>query len=139
VTGQAITFTNWGSGEPNNASGLEHVMQFRSDFDAEGRLWNDAQNSSYRSYVVEYEPAIVNDWYFVHLDAGQKASVVLAQETGAGNTDLALVCTMPWAPADRRYGCCTNVDEAILDFVAPEDGNYYMRVSGSSPSQYDLC
>lgn len=139
VTGAPMTFTNWGSGEPNNAGGAENYVQFRSDSDAEGRLWNDAQNGSYLKYLVEYEPAAVGDWYSFHLEAGQKASVVLSPLAGAGNADMGLeihdaMGNLLTAGSD----VATNVDETILDFSAPESGDYYLRVSGAAPGLYSL-
>jgi subtilase family serine protease len=139
VTGAPMAFTNWGSGEPNNSGGAENHVQFRSDSDSEGRLWNDAQNGSYLNYLVEYEPAAVGDWYSIHLDAGQKASVVLSPFAGAGAADMGLeirdaMGNLLTAGSD----VATNVDEIILDFNAPESGDYYLRVSGAASGLYSL-
>ncbi len=139
VTGQPVTFTNWASGLPDDSGGSENYMQFRSDADAEGKLWNDLRYYYYYNYLVEYEPAITNDWYYVHLDAGQKASAVLTLEMNLGNTDLAL--DLLDASGNRLTAgtdVAGNVDESILDFVAPEAGDYYLRVSGTAPGQYNL-
>jgi uncharacterized delta-60 repeat protein len=48
VTGEAWSYTNWNSGEPNNGYGTEHYAQT-------GTKWNDAAGSNTLPYLVEYD------------------------------------------------------------------------------------
>jgi hypothetical protein len=48
VTGEAFSYTNWNSGEPNNSSGNEDLLQFTT-----GGKWNDISPSSTNSYILE--------------------------------------------------------------------------------------
>ncbi len=48
VTGEAVSYTNWNTGEPNNAGDNEHYAEMNPG-------WNDLPNSSTRSYAVEYD------------------------------------------------------------------------------------
>lgn len=50
--GQAMTFTAWNGGEPNNAGYGESYLQMY----ANGK-WNDAQNYSGLSFIVEFDPS----------------------------------------------------------------------------------
>ncbi len=54
VSGEAVTYANWGEGEPNNSGGREHYVHFLSTFDGK---WNDCawQNS----FVCEWDNACV--------------------------------------------------------------------------------
>lgn len=56
--GDALTYTNWSSGEPNNANGVEDfVVAWWQDSDT--GLWNDIPtDSTVRAYVVEYDSTI---------------------------------------------------------------------------------
>jgi hypothetical protein len=49
VTGEAYSYTNWNSGEPNNSNNEDYV-QFVS-----GGKWNDLNNSSSLAYVIEFD------------------------------------------------------------------------------------
>lgn len=50
VTGEALTYTNWDSGEPNNAGGVEEYGEWNYG------LWNDNVNAGRAfGYIVEYE------------------------------------------------------------------------------------
>ena len=53
-TGQALTYSAWNIGEPNNAWGDEHYLNITSH---DG--WNDVSNGYGLSFVVEYETAAV--------------------------------------------------------------------------------
>lgn len=55
-TGEAVSFTNWASGEPNNGSGAEDCVEFRF-FDNE---WNDAACGGARPFICEYEPPVLH-------------------------------------------------------------------------------
>ena len=58
ITGEPVTYTNWGPGEPNNPNLEFHVEMFTDG------TWNNNQNldptPSFRTlgYIVEYEPKI---------------------------------------------------------------------------------
>ena len=83
--------------------------------------------------------APATDWYSVHLDAGQAASAMLTPDGGVLNAELGLglydaLGNLLTAGTD----VASNVDEAIVDFVAPSAGTYYLRVTGSTGSLYDL-
>lgn len=86
--------------------------------------------------VAGSEPA---DWYFIHLTSGQKASFGLTPEGSFSASNLSLELyneagTLLTAGTDQA----ANVDEVILDFVAPAEGDYYLRVSGGAPGIYTL-
>jgi len=49
VTGEAFTFSYWGSGEPNDSGG-EDALHFRAD-----GLWNDINLVNTYGYIVEYD------------------------------------------------------------------------------------
>lgn len=79
ISGEAWTYSAWGGGEPNNAAGFEHYMNFM-DFNGgyghSGNIgWNDMeQNGGYwgpmRSFIIEYNvpaPAIGSLGLFAHL------------------------------------------------------------------------
>jgi len=51
--GQDVGYTNWNSGEPNNAGGGEDSLEMYG-FGLSG-LWNDQPATSLRYYVVEYQ------------------------------------------------------------------------------------
>jgi len=139
VTGEPFIFTNWGSGEPNNAGGSEHYIQFRSDADSEGKLWNDLPYWYGQYFLVEYDISAEDDWYFVNLEEGQKASFLLTPEGSFSTSNLSLEVygsgsNLLTASTDQAV----NVDEVVLDFVAPAEGNYYLRVSGNVVGDYTL-
>ncbi|WP_422108066.1 HYR domain-containing protein [Winogradskyella sp.] len=48
-SGQLVSYTNWGNGEPNNAGGNEHYGEMRSD-----GLWNDRPADFTAHAVIEY-------------------------------------------------------------------------------------
>ncbi len=139
VTGESFVFTNWGSYEPNNSGGNENYIQFRSDSDAEGKLWNDLAYWYSQNYLVEYDISSEDDWYFVNLIEGQKASFLLTSEDSLKASNLSLelynsVGNLLTAGTD----VAGNVNEVILDFLAPEEGNYYLRVSDDVVGDYTL-
>jgi hypothetical protein len=51
VTGEAVTYTRWNGGEPNNLGDEDYTQMGGSHF------WNDLPNGSARPYFVEYNPA----------------------------------------------------------------------------------
>ena len=55
VTGEPFIFTNWNTGEPNNAGGTEDKLHFHTT----AGQWNDISGNStgQDGYVVEFEPA----------------------------------------------------------------------------------
>jgi probable HAF family extracellular repeat protein len=56
VTGQPWSFTNWRSGEPNNANGGEDFLEMHAD-----GTWNDCSDTWLGGgYLVEYEPSSSN-------------------------------------------------------------------------------
>jgi hypothetical protein len=61
VTGETWAYTNWGSGEPNNAGGIEDHLALSN-----GGLWNDEGTaiSSVRGYVAEVVPIPPAVWLF---------------------------------------------------------------------------
>jgi len=52
VTGEEVTYTNWGEDEPNNMNGIEHWAEM-----AAPNQWNDLAGDIMRHFVVE----VVND------------------------------------------------------------------------------
>ncbi|MEM4407102.1 MAG: CARDB domain-containing protein, partial [Candidatus Methanomethylicaceae archaeon] len=140
VTGEPFIFTNWGSGEPNNSGGYEHYLQFRSDSDTEGKLWNDLPYWSSNYYLVEYDVRHAeDDWYFVTLSEGEKASLLLTSEGSFSTSNLSLeLYDSSGNLLTAGIDVAANVDEAIVDFLAPAGGNYYIRVSGDVLGDYTL-
>jgi len=55
-TGEAWSYTNWASGEPNNYGGAEDYLQYfwQGGTNPES-VWNDVSNSGLLGYVVEYD------------------------------------------------------------------------------------
>ena len=47
TTGEAVTYTNWAGGEPNNGAGMEDYVLMNW---AAGGVWNDLPNAGYGSY-----------------------------------------------------------------------------------------
>lgn len=62
--GQAFSYTNWSSGEPNNtaASGMTEQYVFAWWLDSAAGVWNDGgdDTSVSQAYVVEYSEALVS-------------------------------------------------------------------------------
>ena len=63
VTGEAFSFTAWGTGEPNNSGGVEDSLQyfgFGASIPVAPR-WNDARgtNNAIHGYLVEFNSAPV--------------------------------------------------------------------------------
>lgn len=52
VTGEPVTYTNWLTGEPNNAAGVEDYVEF--NWGSPGK-WNDMPNAQLQSYVCEWD------------------------------------------------------------------------------------
>ena len=60
ITGESVSYTNWGSGEPNNSEGVEkYVGVWVNASDKARGDWNDFPNyyTAVRSFVVEYDYA----------------------------------------------------------------------------------
>lgn len=61
TTSEPFSYTNWGTYEPNNSSGIEDRLQFFGWRDDTGDYWNDYPNSetfwgtAVGGYVVEYD------------------------------------------------------------------------------------
>ncbi|MDX9989364.1 lectin-like protein [Thiothrix unzii] len=51
VTGEAVSYTNWSSAQPDNASGIEDSMSFVG---GTGK-WNDLPGSSGLAYLIEFD------------------------------------------------------------------------------------
>jgi hypothetical protein len=60
VTGETYSYTNWNSGEPNNA-GNEDYVQFVS-----GGRWNDLPNNVSLPYVLEFEYIVTYTAWVLH-------------------------------------------------------------------------
>ncbi|NCO03548.1 MAG: type I secretion C-terminal target domain-containing protein, partial [Alphaproteobacteria bacterium] len=58
TTGTAVgnSYENWNGGEPNNASGIEHILELR-----DGGGWNDERTSRSYDYVIEWDAGLMND------------------------------------------------------------------------------
>jgi len=61
VTGEAMDYTNWTPGEPNNTLGIEDKMNLFGEFSLMGNSWDDSANNGLpnfnlyiNGYVVEY-------------------------------------------------------------------------------------
>ncbi len=65
VTGEPVTYTNWLTGEPNDANGLEDFVELLSEPPFNG-VWNDLPNvwSLNNGYVVEYDTDPVHSGMF---------------------------------------------------------------------------
>ena len=85
------------------------------------------------------ESAPAADWYSLHLDAGQLASVALTPDGGLVNLEMQLGL---YDGAGNLLTAGTdiagNIDESITDFAAPAAGTYYLRVAGTGGGQYSL-
>jgi len=62
TSGEAFTYTNWDSGEPNNAGGESYISFFNKTHCEQSQpasFWNDNDNVSrgpIKAYVIEYDP-----------------------------------------------------------------------------------
>lgn len=81
-------------------------------------------------------PASVFDTYSINLLAGQRLTLA-AEAVTTGNVDLRLVNTAGTVLATGASSA-TNVDETIVDFIAPTTGNYFAQVSGGRNTHYNL-
>jgi VCBS repeat-containing protein len=56
VTGETLTYTNWGGGRPDNAGGNEHYVEVVHDSGTPFWRWNDIHASfGTNGYIVEFE------------------------------------------------------------------------------------
>lgn len=59
VTGEALSFTNWSGGEPNNSGGNEDFVELFASNDA----WNDRPNTPFSplnsAYIIEWDAVSV--------------------------------------------------------------------------------
>ena len=65
VTGEALTFTKWSIGEPNDGVGSsvhEHRAVFWGPGLTRATLWNDMEAGKTAAYVIEFEPKLALDW-----------------------------------------------------------------------------
>jgi hypothetical protein len=51
ITGEAWSYTNWQSGEPNNSGGTENYLEYQSG----STQWNDAPSTDPDGYLVEWD------------------------------------------------------------------------------------
>ena len=62
ITGEAVTYTNWNSGEPNNSNGREYYAHIYSSDASLTYLWNDETNrggsSIGNSFIIEYDNSV---------------------------------------------------------------------------------
>ena len=49
ITGETWSYTNWGSGEPNNANSGEDALEFHSSY------WNDNNESGKKPFICEWD------------------------------------------------------------------------------------
>ena len=54
--GDAIGYSNWSGGEPNNLGGEDYAVGWWNDSLA--GLWNDVGGGSFKAYLVEYNDAV---------------------------------------------------------------------------------
>lgn len=81
-------------------------------------------------------PSAVYDTYSFSLQAGQHLTVT-AEGLSAGNLGLQLVNASGTVLA-AGASTATNVDQTIVDFVAPTTGTYYAQVHGDRNTRYNL-
>ena len=81
VTGEAWSYTNWNSGEPNGGTGENCAHYFV------GTTWNDTICSITRNYVVEYDATV-----FVPQSNTFATSVLAAGGGDAGSPDVTISC-----------------------------------------------
>ncbi|MCY2927380.1 MAG: Ig-like domain-containing protein, partial [Planctomycetota bacterium] len=78
------------------------------------------------------------DWYSLPLAAGQEATVALKADTAGVDIDLALY-DQAGQQLTRGVPITVGADERIVDFTAPGDGRYYLRISGTTFTSYHLA
>lgn len=61
VLGNALAYTNWSSGEPNNTGSNEHYAAMVKSTG----LWNDDINSNVKAYVIEFNGVETSNWTLV--------------------------------------------------------------------------
>ena len=81
-------------------------------------------------------PAAVYDTYSLSLQAGQHLTLA-AEAFGSGNVDLRLV-NVGGTVLATAASMASNVDETVVDFVAPTTGTYFAQVNGDRNTRYNL-
>jgi uncharacterized protein (TIGR02145 family) len=128
--GTAYTYTNWGSGEPNN-QGNETCMEYISETDK----WNDLVSSSELKYVVE-----------MTLSIRQIAGLSSGSFFLVGTTTNTFVVTDYWGHTDTCSFTVTVTDNQIPSITCAADQsktadaglcNTYVTVTG--PTTSDNC
>lgn len=97
-------------------------------------------NPSVGSYSDLTMCEVATDWYIIPLLRGETIQVVLTFDNDRGNLDATLYGT------DRSSVLSTSASdgdrEEVSYFVAPQSGDYYLRVAGRTPDDrnvYDLA
>jgi hypothetical protein len=128
ASGEAVTFTNWFSGEPNNAPPSEDGVEFISG------LWNDMYNDQTRYGIVELTspPVEEADWYNVTVADGE--SLILnasGSATGPGEFIDGLVPQITMYDALGNVLATAEGADATLTSDALAAGVYSVRVAAS--------
>lgn len=97
----------------------------------------DVTGNDFLTLTLSYDsalPADSEDYYRFDLDAGQPTTLVLA---GDDSSTLELTDASGNVLASASAGA-SNVEQFILDFIAPSTGTYLARVAGTENGDYTL-
>ena len=136
VADTPMNYTNWATGEPNNAGGMENCVQMENQVSDTG-AWNDMPNDALLNGIVEVdhaslstaERALIGNWYEAgNLDrpfwiaATDHALFVISNNKFAGRVILRPDGTLfvPAWPADSGHSGIYYP----LPFAAPQTGMY---------------